>query len=155
MPTIDTCVTISSSIPKCRQRVAYNILMHTPRLQWLVTEWTSFVDKYMFMKKWNTFTRREVHAHFQTSVFSHFSSDWPGSGHDIIGVSNGPADAANCMTIGIVMGWTTVKFKWPPVGRQWGWWAKGAADSGFGGLMGQLTGQVEMTTSQPTVGLVG
>ena len=78
------------------------------------------------------------------SVFSHFSSDWPGSGHDIIGVSNYPVDVADCMTIGLVMGRLTVKFKWPPVSQQWGWWANGAADSGFGGLMGW-----------PTVGLMG
>ena len=89
------------------------------------------------------------------SVFSHFSGDWPGSGRDIIGIGNSPADVADRMTIGLVMGRPTVKFKWPPVGRQWGWWANGAAnmasssnnqsaDSGIGGLMGQ-----------PTVGLMG
>ena len=54
------------------------------------------------------------------SVFSHFSSDWPGSGRDIIGISSSPADVANGMTIGLVMGQPTVKFKWPPVGWQWG-----------------------------------
>ena len=107
------------------------------------------------------------------SVFSHFSGDWPGSGCDIIGISNGPVDAADCMTIGLVMGWLTVKFKWPPVGRQWGWWANGAADmarssnnqlanrasssnyqladSGIDGLMGWPTGQVQVITSWLTV----
>ena len=91
--------------------------------------------------------------------FSHssvtFTGYWPGSGHDIIGISNGSVDVANRMTIRLVMGWPTVKFKWPPVGRQWGWWANGAADSGFGGLMGRPTGQVQVITSRPTGGLVG
>ena len=40
---------------------------------------------------------------------------------------------ADCITIVLVMGWLTV-----------GW-----------GLMGQLTGKVQVTTSWPTVGLVG
>ena len=47
---------------------------------------------------------------------------------DMIGISNGPADVANHMTIGLVMGWLTGKFKYPPVGQQWGWRANGVAD---------------------------
>ena len=101
----------------------------------------------------------EMWAQYSAEHMSHssvtFTHYWPGSRCDIIGVSNGPADAADRMTIGLVMGQPTVKFKWPPVSWQWGWWANGAADSGFGGLMGQPTGQVEVTTSQLTVGLVG
>ena len=42
------------------------------------------------------------------SVFSHFSGDWPVSGRDIIGISNGPADLAAHITIMLVMGWPTV-----------------------------------------------
>ena len=97
------------------------------------------------------------------SVFSHFYRGWPVSRHDIIGISNGSVDAADHMTIGLVMGWLTVKFMWPPVGWQWGWWANGSANrasssnyqsanSGIGELMGWPTEQVQVTTSRPTVG---
>ena len=34
-----------------------------------------------------------------SSVFRHFYCDQPISGHDIIGISNGSADVANCITI--------------------------------------------------------
>ena len=104
---------------------------------------------------------REDAAHSSVT----FTCYWPGSRCDIIGISNGPADAANRMTIGLVMGWPTVKFKWPPVGQQWGWWANELADraswsdhqladSGVGGLMGWPTWQDQVITSRPTVGLV-
>ena len=95
------------------------------------------------------------YIHWPISVFSHFYHGWPVSGCVIIGISNSSVDVANHMEIGLVMGQQTVKFKWPPVSQQWGWWANGAADSRFGGLMGWPTGQVQVTTSQPTVGLVG
>ena len=66
----------------------------------------SFKHRHYFTSLIHWFYHVEYNRH--SSVFSHFSGDWPVSGCDIIGISNSPADVADHIRIVLVMGQPTV-----------------------------------------------
>ena len=86
-----------------------NMIEHTNSgLDWSLNHNSPFELSKQAVMNFTRDTQDIATSPLQLSVFSHFSGDWPVSGRDIIGVSNGPADPAAHITIMLVTGRPTV-----------------------------------------------